>query len=79
MSEGTDMVGDEKIQQEIRADFIKRFKKEQIDGVVLEDYLKLINTENSKVDNIELIRVVSNAEIKNDVFQNWERQIPWTR
>lgn len=60
----TYIIGEDNIQKEIRADFQKRFKKEQINHGILEDYLRVINNEVSTEENEALTKTVTNAEIK---------------
>lgn len=59
---------DGKIKYEIREDFIKRLKKEQINKSMLDDYLSLIDSEMSEANNEKLTEPISNVKIKYVVF-----------
>lgn len=62
ITEGTIIGGEENIQTEIRADYKKRFRKEQMRSI-LDRYLSLINSKITENENEELTKPVSNEEI----------------
>ena len=65
---GTVITGEENIQKEIHTELKKRYDKEQINQITLQNYLSLINAEITQTENEKLTRAVTNEEVRKAIF-----------